>query len=241
MTITDPQSLAGLSVLGPYGVRLGRVHQAYVNVHTALPEWVAVSTGPPDGQIRLMPLAEADHDRDALHVPYDLAQLTSAPIARPAKELSAEDQRRLYPHYGLQAGPAVPPPDAGDQDRSAQAGPDDAATRSEERLQVSHEEVRVERDPIGDAGWDHDPTSPGLTQEHHEVVLHGERPVIGKQVVPLEQIWMVSEVAGEDQTVSEDLGKERIAYETTNPEAGHRPPGRGRQDPRPPHPQEDVA
>ena len=205
MTITDPQSLAGLPVLGPYGVRLGRVLQTYVNVHTAFPEWVAVSIGLPYGQIRLMPLAKADHDRDALHVPYDLAQLTSAPIARPGKELSTEDQRRLYPHYGLQARPAVPPPDAGDRDRSAQASSGDAVTRSEERLRV------------------------GV-----------ERPVIGNQVVALERVRMVSEVAGEDQMVSGDLRKEKIAYETTKPEA-RRPPGRGRQDPRPLHPQEDVA
>jgi len=82
---------------------------------------------------------------------------------------------------------------------------DDAMTRSEERLNVgtqqveagrarlrkyvvtkeqtvnmpvSHEEVRVEREPITDANPDQAMTGGEITEDEHEVILHAERPFV---------------------------------------------------------------
>ncbi len=238
---SDPQSLAGLPVLGADGVPLGQVHQVYVDVTTGRLAWVAVNA---EGQLCLVPLAAAQLDGDGLRVPYDQAQLLAAPTAPPGQELSAADQDRLAVHYGLPAQPAGPP--VGDGQEAGQVDAGGAMTRSEEQLvvgverretgrarlrkyvvtenvtrtfQVSHEEVRLEREPINDAGWEHDPAGPGLTEEDHEVILHEERLVIGTETVPTERVRMVTEIVAEDRTVSEELRKEQIAYETAGPPA----------------------
>ena len=43
---------------------------------------------------------------------------------------------------------------------------------------VSHEEVRVEREPITDANRGEAMSGGDLTEEEHEVTLHAERPVV---------------------------------------------------------------
>ena len=114
---------------------------------------------------------------------------------------------------------------------------DDAMTRSEERLQVgtqsreagrarlrkyvvtenvtqtvpvSHEEVRVEREPITDANIGDATSGPAISEEEHEVVLHEERPVVAKETVPVERVRLDKETVTEQATVSEDVRKEQI-------------------------------
>ncbi|MFY0407607.1 DUF2382 domain-containing protein [Solicola sp. PLA-1-18] len=124
------------------------------------------------------------------------------------------------------------------------SGPDtdDAMTRSEEQLRVgtqtqetgkarlrkyvvtenvtqtvpvSHEEVRIEREPITDANRG-DATSGGdITEEEHEVTLHAERPVVDKQAVPVERVRMDTRTVTEDAQVDETLRKEQIETEGT--------------------------
>jgi uncharacterized protein (TIGR02271 family) len=45
---------------------------------------------------------------------------------------------------------------------------------------VSHEEVRLEREPITDASRGQAMTGADITEEEHEVTLHAERPVVAK-------------------------------------------------------------
>jgi uncharacterized protein (TIGR02271 family) len=114
---------------------------------------------------------------------------------------------------------------------------DDAMTRSEERVHVgtesvpvgrarlrkyvvtehvtqtvpvSHEEVRVEREPITEANRDAAMSGPDISEEEHEVTLRTERPVVAKETVPVERVRLTTEsVAGEEQ-VSTDVRKEQI-------------------------------
>ena len=114
---------------------------------------------------------------------------------------------------------------------------DDAMTRSEERLQVgtqtreagrarlrkyvvtehvtqtvpvSHEEVRIEREPVTDANVGDATAGPSISEEEHEVVLHEERPVVAKETVPVERVRLGTETVTEQATVSEDVRKEQI-------------------------------
>ena len=114
---------------------------------------------------------------------------------------------------------------------------DDAMTRSEERLRVgteqaetgrvrlrkhivtenvtqtvpvSHEEVRLEREPITDANRGQAMTGGDITEEEHEVTLHAERPVATKEAVPVERVRLGKETVTEDHEVSETLRKEQI-------------------------------
>jgi len=114
---------------------------------------------------------------------------------------------------------------------------DDAMTRSEERLNVgtenvpagrarlrkyvvtenvsttvpvSHEEVRLEREPVTDANRDAAVSGADITEAEHEIQLNAERPVVTKETVPVERVRLATEsVAGEEQ-VSEEVRKEQI-------------------------------
>jgi uncharacterized protein (TIGR02271 family) len=127
---------------------------------------------------------------------------------------------------------------------------DDAMTRSEERLRVgkeraetgrarlrkyivtenvqttvpvSREEVRIEREPITDANRDAAMSGPDLTEEEHEVTLTEERPVVGKETVPVERVRLGKEQITEEEQVSEQVRKEQIE---TEGDTGTQPPRR---------------
>jgi uncharacterized protein (TIGR02271 family) len=114
---------------------------------------------------------------------------------------------------------------------------DDAMTRSEEELRVGttqreagrarlrkyvvteeetvtvpvqREEVRVEREPITDANIDDAMDGPAISEEEHEVVLHAEEPVVEKRAVPKERVRMDKDAITEQETVTEQVRKERI-------------------------------
>ncbi|SFO52895.1 conserved domain-containing protein [Geodermatophilus obscurus] len=118
---------------------------------------------------------------------------------------------------------------------------DNAMTRSEEHLQVgtqqveagrarlrkyvvtenvtqtvpvSHEEVRVEREPITDANVGNAYDGPAISEEEHEVVLHAERPVVSKEAVPVERVRLDTQTVTEQQQVSEQVRKEEIEVDT---------------------------
>jgi uncharacterized protein (TIGR02271 family) len=75
---------------------------------------------------------------------------------------------------------------------------------------VSHEEVRVEREPITDAnaGAAHD--GPAISEEEHEVVLHEERPVVEKQTVAQERVRLNKDTHTDQEQVSEQVRKEQV-------------------------------
>lgn len=114
---------------------------------------------------------------------------------------------------------------------------DDAMTRSEERLKVSteqqvsgrarlrkyvvtenvtttvplrHEEVRIEREPITDANRGAAMSGQAISEEEHEVVLHGERPVVTTEAVPVERVRLATETVTENETVTGQVRKEQI-------------------------------
>jgi uncharacterized protein (TIGR02271 family) len=118
---------------------------------------------------------------------------------------------------------------------------DDAMTRSEEQLRVgtetveagrarlrkyvvtenvtttvpvSHEEVRIEREPITDANVGDALDGPAISEEEHEVVLHAERPVVAKEAVPVERVRLDTETVTEQETVSDSVRKEQIDTDT---------------------------
>jgi uncharacterized protein (TIGR02271 family) len=75
---------------------------------------------------------------------------------------------------------------------------------------VSHEEVRLEREPITDANVGAALDGPDISEEEHEVVLTEERVVVGKETVPVERVKLDTETVTEQQQVNEQVRKERI-------------------------------
>ena len=135
--------------------------------------------------------------------------------------------------YGAAGGEATGPVG---QDTS---GPntDDAITRSEERLvagtedveagrarlrkyvvtetqrvdvPVSHEEVRLEREPITDANRDAAYSGGDITEEEHEITLRAERPVVSTEAEPVERVRLGTETVTGTETVSGEVRKEQV-------------------------------
>ncbi|WP_346042014.1 PRC and DUF2382 domain-containing protein [Actinomadura chokoriensis] len=77
----------------------------------------------------------------------------------------------------------------------------------ERTIPVSHEEVRIDREPI--VGGEPDPQI-SLAEDDHEIILYEERPVIAKETIPVERIHVRTEEVQDEQTVRGELRKERI-------------------------------
>jgi uncharacterized protein (TIGR02271 family) len=91
---------------------------------------------------------------------------------------------------------------------------------------VSHEEVRVEREPITDANVGAAKSGPDISEEEHEVVLREERPVVEKDVVPTERVRLTKETSTHDETVSGEVRKEQVDTDVDSSDGKHRQ-GRG--------------
>jgi uncharacterized protein (TIGR02271 family) len=91
-------------------------------------------------------------------------------------------------------------------------------TETEQRtVPVRREEVRVEREPITEANAGQALDGPEISEDEHEVVLHEERPVVEKDVVAKERVRLSAEERTDEETVSEDLRKERIETDGDTP------------------------
>ena len=117
---------------------------------------------------------------------------------------------------------------------------DQAMTRSEERLDVGKtdqergrarlrkyvtteqetvtvpvkkERAVLETEPVTDVNRDEALDGPAISEEEHEVVLHEERPVVGKTTEPVERVRLGTETDVEDETVTEEVRKEHIEAE----------------------------
>jgi uncharacterized protein (TIGR02271 family) len=257
VNLSDPREMTGANVVGHDGEKLGKVDNVYLDNDTARPEWVAVATGLFGVHVSLVPLATAEYREGVLRVPYAKRDVQNAPHHDPDAQLSVDEERELFTHYGVEYGGGTDARRgttdhraddrtdhrAGARDGNAVgrdvSGPttDEAMTRSEEELHVgtetresgrvrlrkyvvteeevrtvpvSREEVRVEREPITDANAAAAHDGPAISEEEHEVVLHEERPVVGKETVPKERVRLDTETQRSEEQVSEQVRKEQI-------------------------------
>ncbi len=78
---------------------------------------------------------------------------------------------------------------------------------------VTHEEVKVVSEPITDANRGNAHDGPAISEEEHEVTLHGERAVVDKETVPVERVRLDTETVTTNETVSGEVRKEKIEVE----------------------------
>jgi uncharacterized protein (TIGR02271 family) len=256
-TMQDIETWRGRTLVDRDGDKIGKIEDIYLDRSSGEPEWVAVKTGMFGSNVSFVPIHDADTAGDDLRVAYEKDRVKDAPNVDPDGELSPEEERRLYQHYGRgdydewtsDSEDRTVGRDDRDFDGDAAgtvgrdtSGPttDDAMTRSEEELNVGtqrretgrarlrkyvetenveqtvpvqREEVRVERESITDANRDAALDGPDITEEEHEVTLHTEEPVVEKRTVPKERVRLDKDVRTDEETVSEDVRRERIEAE----------------------------
>ncbi len=163
-------NIAGTTVFGSDGSKIGSSKQVYLDDQSGAPEWVTVNTGLFGSHESFIPLAEANLDGDRLEVPFDKAMVKDAPRVGADGHLEPSEEDELYRYYGMtgtgtagtdttteditgvdtRADDRTERADDGDADGTVgrdTSGPttDDAMTRSEERLNVATEQVATGR------------------------------------------------------------------------------------------------
>ena len=244
--------LAGKSVVGSDGEKIGKIADVYESTDGGGGTFATVNTGLFGAGSSFFPLDAAELRSDEVVVPYTKEFVKDAPRVENDEELTAPEEARLFDYYSRGGQQAQSAPSATDTARLTDgdtnehgtvgrdtSGPttDDAMTRSEERLHVgtekveagrarlrkhivtetetrtvpvSHEEVRIEREPITDANSVAAHDGPAISEEEHEVVLSAERVVVAKEAVPVERVRLGTETVTEQQTVTEEVRKEQI-------------------------------
>ena len=241
--VTDAYAFEGRTMLDRDGDKIGKIDDVYEDRQSGRPEWALVSTGLFGTKKTFVPLRGAQPTGEDVRVPLEKAHVKDAPGIDADGELSESEERKLFTHYDLGYETDVNGSAGNGHDVS---GPttDDAMTRSEEELRVGterreagrvrlrkyvvteteqrtvpvrREEVRVEREPIteGNVARAHD--GPEISEDEHEVVLHEERPVVEKDVVAKERVRLSAEERSDEETVSEQLRKERIETDGDTP------------------------
>jgi uncharacterized protein (TIGR02271 family) len=144
-TIEDVQTWRGQTLVDRDHDKIGEITDIYLDRQSGEPEWLAVKTGLFGSNVSFVPLAEAQTHEGHVHVPYEKAQVKDAPNVDADGELSPEEERRLYEHYGRDFGDYdddAGTTGRGDADAPAvgrdTSGPttDNAMTRSEEEVDV---------------------------------------------------------------------------------------------------------
>jgi uncharacterized protein (TIGR02271 family) len=233
--VSEAYGFRGRTMLDREGEKIGKIDDVYEDRQTGRPEWALVNTGLFGTKKTFVPLHGAQPVGEDVRVPLEKGYVKDAPSIETDGELSETEERQLYTHYDVAYG-AYETQDASGGDVSGRTT-DDAMTRSDEELRVGterrqagrarlrkyvvteteertvpvrREEVRIEREPITEANVDKALDGPEISEEEHEVVLHEERPVVDKEVVPKERVRMSTEEHTDQETVSETLRKERI-------------------------------
>lgn len=237
---------SGGDVLDQDGKKIGRIGRVYLDDDGGQPAWITAETGFFGSGESFAPLVDATIHGHDVRVAHSKDRVKDAPHSDDADgHLSEGQEADLYRYYGLGRARAGEPL----FDQADQATTDDAMTRSEERLHVgtrsdvagtarlrkyivseqvtetvpvSHDEVRVTREPITDADRGDALGGGELTEEEHEITLRADRVVTEKETVPVERIRLATETVTEKQQVTEEVRKEQIEVDGADLPAGQR-------------------
>jgi uncharacterized protein (TIGR02271 family) len=248
MTRQELNAMVGRTLVGAGGEKIGKITDVYVDQRSRQPEWLSVSTGMFGSKLSFVPLSGVRRGAgEEFRATFDKDLVKEAPTAEAQGHLTEAEEDRLYRHYGI-AAPTYSQTGAPAQARRP-ADADDAMTRSEEELRVgtatgergrarlhkwvetehvsetvpvSHEEIRVVREPITEANRDRALSGPDITENTHEIVLNEERVVVAKETIPRERVRLEKETVTEERPVEADLRKERIDVEGDGRRSGNR-------------------
>jgi hypothetical protein len=105
MTTADSyEGWIGRTAVDRTGDRIGVIADIYYDDATNQPEWIAVKTGLLGTRSSFVPLHGAESDGEHLRLPFEKAQVRSAPSIDVDGSLTPDEERTLYEHYGRGAG-----------------------------------------------------------------------------------------------------------------------------------------
>jgi uncharacterized protein (TIGR02271 family) len=154
-TLQDVRTWRGRALVDNDGNKIGKIDEIYLDRQSGDPEWVTVKTGLLGTKSSFVPIGDAHPTGDdEVHVPYTKDQVKDAPSIDADGELTEDEERQLYQHYGRadygdwtgeDRTRDLDLPEEEDRERRFDRE-DDAMTRSEEEMHVG-----TERQPAGRA------------------------------------------------------------------------------------------
>jgi uncharacterized protein (TIGR02271 family) len=154
-TREDVQTWRGMTAVDANGDKVGKIDEIYFDRSSGEPEWATVNTGLFGMRTSFVPLSGAQSGDDAVRLATTKDQIKDAPNIDADGELSPEEERRLYQHYGrgdydewdgeTDRSEGLLDRERDDEARAPRGrfarddDDDDAMTRSEEELHVGTE------------------------------------------------------------------------------------------------------
>jgi uncharacterized protein (TIGR02271 family) len=157
--MTEAYAWQGRTMLDSAGEKLGKIDEIYEDERTGKPEWALVHTGLFGTKSHFVPLAGASPQGEDVAVNATKDEVKDAPSVEADGELSQDQERKLFDHYG------VPYTDEGSvtsegaprggngyqngqayesgRDTDGQTGRDTSGPTTDEAMTRSEEEVRV--------------------------------------------------------------------------------------------------
>ena len=89
-----------LDVVSDDGEHVGKLADVYVIKDTGEPEFLLVSSGVLGNHLHLVPAAGATRSEDRVQVAASKATIESAPTVHADNDLNADEEKRLFEHYG---------------------------------------------------------------------------------------------------------------------------------------------
>ncbi len=115
------QTLIGGTAYTNDGDKIGSIGQVYLDNASGEPAWVTVKTGLFGSSESFVPLDQAELTDDGVRVPYDKDRVKGAPNIESDRELSEQEEDRLYSYYGV-SGRTADMTSQSDSDRGWGAG-----------------------------------------------------------------------------------------------------------------------
>ena len=104
VTLPGPEAThrwRGRTLVDHHGEPLGSIEIIYLDKVTNQPEWALLEAGATGPAPTFVPLVSANEEGDTVRVPFAKALVERAPSMPADRELSEEQERELYRHYGV--------------------------------------------------------------------------------------------------------------------------------------------
>lgn len=98
----DVMEWRGCEVIDRDGDKVGKLDEIYLDRETGQPEWAIVNTGLFGRKSSFVPIKKAMREGDMIRVAYQSDQIKDAPSVDPDGEVSQDEERQIYEHYGLE-------------------------------------------------------------------------------------------------------------------------------------------
>jgi hypothetical protein len=111
-TLQDVEGWKGRTVVDPDGDKVGTLEEFYLDRQSGDPTWAAIRTGLFGTHTSLAPLDGAGLAGNDVRLGYSKSAVKDAPRPEVEGELTRDEERRLFDHYGSAKAAAEPAPAA---------------------------------------------------------------------------------------------------------------------------------